>query len=91
MGFSDSATNISRADFCIAAASAVSYKFQVNVIGTSRQAQFKRFGPLDKLWALQDFVALIPDHPNVLFAFIDAYGAPLPTCTSSAALPAWWC
>ena len=69
-----SATNISRPDFCISAVSAVSYKFKINVIGGDRQKQFNQYGPLDKLWALRKYLELIPDHPNTLIAFVDAYG-----------------
>ncbi len=69
-----SATQIARSDFCIAATSAVAHGFQVNVLGTQRQKQFDEFGPLDKMWALRKFLELLPDHPNVIIAFIDAYG-----------------
>jgi hypothetical protein len=81
-----SATEMSRPDFCIAATSAFAQGFPLNVLGTRRQKQFVDLGPLDKLWALQEFVDNLPDEPNVIVAFIDAYGnQSLPNENSSVA------
>ena len=67
---------MSRPDFCIAAISATAYGFPINVLGTRRQHKFDEYGPLDKLWALLDFVEMLPEDPHVIIAFIDAYGMP---------------
>ena len=69
-----SATEMSRSDFCITGSSALAHGFALNVLGTRRQKKFDEFGPLDKLWALKEFVDSLPDQPNVIVAFIDAYG-----------------
>jgi hypothetical protein len=70
-----SATHLQNPGFCIAAFSAWAYGIPLNVLGTKRQQNFDKFGPLDKLWALQEFVELLPRRPNIIIAFIDAYGA----------------
>ena len=70
-----SATTLEKAGFCIAAASASAYGFTVNVLGTRRKETFDEFGALDKLWALKEFVETIPDHPDVIIAFMDGYGS----------------
>ena len=67
------ATHLERHDFCLTAVSATSYGFPLNIIGTNRKQQFKENGPLDKLWALQDFLNALPVHSDIIVAFVDAY------------------
>lgn len=65
------ATNISRADFCIFATSASAHGFRVNVLG--RASRFRKHGWPDRVWTLRKFTKMIPDDPNAIVVFMDAY------------------
>ena len=68
-----SATHTARPDFCLSAITATAHGYKLNVVGPDRSDQMRTIGLLDKLWAIRDFLALVPDHPSTVVAFVDAY------------------
>ncbi|EKX38306.1 hypothetical protein GUITHDRAFT_144412 [Guillardia theta CCMP2712] len=47
--------------------------FQVNVIGTNRKDGFDKLSYLDKIYALKDFLDMVPFEEDNIIVFVDAY------------------
>ncbi len=54
-------------EFCTMATSALSFGFELNVLGLERSNQRKEFGSVDKLLALQEFVKPLPEDSVIVF------------------------
>jgi hypothetical protein len=60
------ATSLKSEGFCITAASAREHGFHLNIIGMKREKEFKKHWFIDRLYAMQQFVAKLPSDAIVL-------------------------
>jgi hypothetical protein len=62
--------DVDTAEFCTMAASALSFGFELNVVGLDNAAKNREAGSVQMIWALHDFVKSLPDESTTTVLFL---------------------
>lgn len=57
-------------EFCTMATSALSFGFELNLIGLERASRDKEASSIEMFWALQDFAKSLPDESTTIILFV---------------------
>ena len=63
-------TDVNSPDFCTLATSALSFGYELNVLGPVHSSERQESGSVDQFWELQQFTKSVPDEPATLILFV---------------------